>query len=73
MLFTCRPNFAEVALSTQKKKVLSRHVLVSGVDLNMDYYLTLTGGKIFVLVSGIWLIIEVLHFCASDWNLSIWL
>jgi hypothetical protein len=58
MLPACRPNFTEVSLS-KKKKGLSRHALASGVDLNVDY-LTLTGCKIFVLLSAIWMIMEAL-------------
>jgi hypothetical protein len=44
---------------------------VSGVDLNMDCYLSLTSCKILVLVSGIWLIMEALCFCASGCGMSV--
>ena len=44
---------------------------MSGVDLNMDCYLTLTSCKILVLVSGIWLIMEALCFCASGCGMSV--
>ena len=43
---------------------------MSGVDLDMNYYLTLTG-KIFVLISGIWLVMEVLCFGASASGMSV--
>jgi hypothetical protein len=69
MLFARRPNFVKVALSTKKK--LSKHMLMACVVLNVDYHLTLTGCKIFVLLSGMWLIMEALCFCASGCGMSV--
>lgn len=43
---------------------------MSGVDLNMDYYLTLTG-KNFVLVSGMWLIMEAFFFMSVGCGMSV--